>query len=201
MGRSIIAGLTDYSAQTIGEMSDDLQEWNSYLSEVCSRLNKIINELKESGYWEKAYYNFCEFVLHCIDFYERSNEEIKEIRSEIQNEIQMHHVSRLRTIGMKADELNREIGKLWHREYPNNMKDYTNPDFLKVETLYGKSRDAVANLLDLINLASRLQDFVGKKRGGDSKSVDLNEIVELKPNFMGLGININALIKKLFKRR
>jgi hypothetical protein len=201
MTRSIVAGTTDYTSQTIDEIYNDLNEWNTYLTKTCDRLNNIVAELKESGYWDIAYANFCGFISNCISIYERASEEIEEIRLEIKNEIQMHHVARLRSIGIKADELNRELGLMWHREYPNQMKDYNNLDFLKIEMLYGKSRDTAANLLDLTNLAARLQDFIGKKRDTDSNSVNLNDVVELKPNFMGIGLNINALIKKCFKRK
>ena len=201
MARSIVAGLTDYSSQTIAEMTTDLNDWESYLINVCELLRGKITELEASGYWTSVYGNFRYLILHAVDYIERSKDEIKEISKEIQNEIQQNHVSRLRKIGIKADELNRELGQMWNREYPDRLKDYNNNDFRKVETLYGKSRDAAANLLDLTNLASRLQDFIGWKRADEKEIDEFNKIVDLKPNFMGLGINVNAIIEKLFKRK
>jgi len=34
----------------------------------------------------------------------------------------------------------------------------------------------------------------------DNAQININDIVELKPNFMGFGININKIIKKYFKK-
>jgi hypothetical protein len=34
----------------------------------------------------------------------------------------------------------------------------------------------------------------------DKAQININDVVELKPNFMGFGININAIIKKYFKK-
>ncbi|MBA4320141.1 MAG: hypothetical protein C0412_17210 [Flavobacterium sp.] len=201
MARSIVAGLTDYSTQTISEMSEDLNEWNLYLTETCEILKRTISELQESGYWESVFGDFSDYILYCIDFFERSNKEISEINKEIGEEVQTHHVTRLNTIGIKASEINRQIGALWNREYPGQLKDYQNPNFRKVEKLYNNSRDAVADLLDLTNLASRLQDYIGKKMKENSKDISLNEVVDVKPNFMGIGINFNALFNKFFKKK
>jgi len=35
----------------------------------------------------------------------------------------------------------------------------------------------------------------------DNSRTSLNDFIELKPNFMGLGIDINAIIKNFFKRK
>lgn len=201
MARSIIAGLTDYSTQTISEMSEDLNESSIYLAETCELLKRTISELKESGYWESIFGDFSDYILFCTDFFERSNKEISEINKEIGKDVQAHHFARLNTIGIKASEINRQIGILWHREYPGQLKDYQNINFRMVEKLYAKSRDTVAYLMDLTNLASRLQDYVGKKMEKNDKDISFNEVVDIKPNFMGIGINFNALINKLFKKK
>ncbi len=60
-----------------------------------------------------------------------------------------------------GDELNLSYGRVWHREYKH--KEYDNPDFRLVEDLYRDGRGMVADMLDLSNLAARLEDFVGRK--------------------------------------
>lgn len=38
-------------------------------------------------------------------------------------------------------------------------------------------------------------------KANNKSKINLNDVIELKPNFMGLGLNINALIKKVFKKK
>jgi len=198
MVRSMIAGDTNYSSQTLQEMSEDLKEWVESLEDTCNRLTKLSEELHASGYWENVDSGFQDLILHCTAVYARAGKEIQDVLSEIGNEVQTNHVSRINTLGKTGNELNHNLGQAWHRDYPR--KEYGNPEFRKVERLYCVARDMAAGMLDLMNLASRLEDFVGKKTKATNSNVGLNEVVDLKPNFFGLGVNINALIKK-FRRK
>ncbi|MCX6174808.1 MAG: hypothetical protein NTZ27_08675 [Ignavibacteriales bacterium] len=38
-------------------------------------------------------------------------------------------------------------------------------------------------------------------KANNKSNINLNDVIELKPNFMGFGLNINAIIKKFFKRK
>lgn len=197
----MLAGDTNYTPQTLHEMSTDLKEWIDSLEATCKKLRMVSTGLQQSGYWENMYSGFQDLVLYCIEVYERAKTEIQEVLSEITKEVQTHHIARLVAIGKTADKLNHQLGQMWHREYPDKLMQYGNPEFKKVELLYSEARNMAAEMLDLTNLATRLQDFVGKKNNYSNSTVGLNEVIDLKPNFMGLGLNINALIKKFFKKK
>ena len=111
-----------------------------------------------------------------------------------------HHCARLRKIGVRSHKLNLDFATLWNKGYPDDKKDYDNPLFKKVETLYSEGRDMAIGLMDLSNLAERLNDYIGKSIKKVSATEELNNIVDLKPNFFGIGININAFIKRFLKK-
>lgn len=68
----------------------------------------------------------------------------------------------MQKISTTAREINMSIGKIWHQAYDN--KDYDNPNFRIVEQIYCDTRDMAVNLLDISNIAERLNDYIGKTR-------------------------------------
>jgi hypothetical protein len=159
--RSLIAGCTDYSYLTLEVIMNDLDRWLKRLIQVQEYLNKSTQKLKEASYWSNVSISVKSIFEKSTTFHRTSIKEITEIISEIQSEIQNHHVSRLRRICQVATELNYEYGQIWHGE--DNFKEYGNPHFRVLEGMYAEGRDMSVSLLDLGNAAERLSDFVGKK--------------------------------------
>ncbi|MDJ0552960.1 MAG: hypothetical protein QNJ68_00645 [Microcoleaceae cyanobacterium MO_207.B10] len=54
MSRSLFAGLTDYSYQTLSDMLQDLEEWIVSLRKTHDFFDKTINQLTQNGYWNKT---------------------------------------------------------------------------------------------------------------------------------------------------
>lgn len=196
MTRSLFPGTTEYASQSLDDILPDLIAWEDELEKTNAELMSIVKELEESEYWKTVYVGFRDIIAYAIKFYGTSKNEISDIIGELSIEVQSHHVSRLKTIGLTAQKLNSEFGSVWKRDYPEQNMDYDNSSFLQVDRLYGKGRDMAAGLLDIINVADRLNDFVGKKTQGETTSAQLNKIFELKPNICGFGININAIIER-----
>ena len=201
MGRGLFAGFTDYSHQSFEDIVTDLNNWVKSLKETSEKLLKNIELLEKTGYLKKVDYDFKNIVYYSIKFYGTSIQEISEILEDIRNEVRSDHVTKLNALYKTARELNLDYGKIWHQEYQN--KEYGNNEFILVEEIYSEGRDMAIDMEDLSNLSSRLSDFIGKKSIGKSEedkqpNIDL---LELKPNFFGLGINLNELIKRIFKRK
>ena len=177
MTRSLYAGSTNYSHQSLSQMIDDLRDWINSLNETNQNIKKDVATLKEISYWEKVYPAYSNFIFHCKIFFETTTNEIEDILPEINIEIMPHHVTRLKNLGDVAEDLNSKIGSLWNNEYPAKMKDYESDEFRHVEHLYTITRDMLADLMDLQNLSERLNNFVGKR------NLDLNYLQKFK-NFI-----------------
>lgn len=94
-------------------------------------------------------------------FLETTISELSQILIETEKEIKSHHVKQLQHLGKTSRDLNMYIGKVWHQRYNERYKDYGNKQFSSVEHIYGLLRDTVADLMDLVNYASRLETFIG----------------------------------------
>lgn len=115
-----------------------------------------------NSYWDNSVpFDFKNIVAYSIKHYSTSISEFDDITNDIRYEVKTHHVNRLKKIAEVAREINIDIGKIWHQDYRN--KEYGNSDFSIVERVYCDTRDMAVNLLDVSNIAYRLQDFIGKK--------------------------------------
>jgi hypothetical protein len=159
--RALIAGMTDYSHQSFRDIVRDLEHWVTSLNEVRNYLKANLRKLEESGYWETVIFELKAIFQYAIKFYDTSIKEINEILSEIQVEVQSHHISRLRRLSECAVNLNIEYGRIWHQEYID--KDYGEQNFMILENMYAEGRQMAVDMLDLSRAVERLTDFVGKK--------------------------------------
>lgn len=164
MGRGMVAGGTDYSHQSLKDIETDLDTWIINLKDTSEILHLNIESLTESGYLQKVDPDFTSLVHYSMKFFTTSIQEISEILADIQHEVRLDHVTRLRALGETARQLNVDYGQTWHREYKN--KEYGNKDFALVEKMYGEGRDMAGDMIDLSNLSSRLEDFIGRKPKG-----------------------------------
>ena len=158
MSRTVIAGATDYTHQSFVDILDDLHDWLESLFQVMTFLTEKTAELNASDYWQK---NVTSDFAYALKFYNTSIAEITEILNEIQVEVEMHHVTRTSRLGEKAHEINLLYGEIWHRG--DVIKDYGIPEFGILERIYSKGRNMAVDMMDLANLAERLEDFVGRK--------------------------------------
>lgn len=202
MGRGLFAGGTDYSHQSFEDILTDLNQWVKSLKDTSAKLRDNIEKLEESGYWKNVDQDFINLIHYSIKFYNTSIQEITEILEDMKGEVRPHHVTRLNALYKAASQLDINYGKIWHQEYKN--KEYGNKQFMLVEEMYSEGRGMAIDMRDLSNLSSRLRDFIGKKSiigksdGDKQQNIDL---LELKPNLFGLGINLNEFIKRFFKRK
>jgi hypothetical protein len=174
-------------------MLADLGDWTASLREVRRFFDVTVQELERGGYWTEVDWDFRNLVHYSIKFFDTSTDEITAVAHEMGEEVRHDHVKRLRQLFNVARELNREYGTTWHRDYTN--KEYGKSEFRKVEELYARGRDMAVDMLDLSNLATRLEDFVGQAARRKRFSW-----LMMKPNFYGIGIDFNRLLSRRSRR-
>ena len=194
MSRGVFAGDTDYSRQSLDDMIGDIENWVKNIHSTQDFFKQTLQLLDESGYLEQHVpADFKILISRSIEILKTSIEELDEISHELAIEVRQDHVRRLYSLGLAANKMNRYYGIVWHQQFPN--KEYGDVNFRLVEDLYSKGRDTLIDMMDLCNLSERLKDFVGKKA---KSNIDL---LELKPNLFGVGLNFNNIIKKIRRKR
>lgn len=162
MAKGLFAGNTNYSNQSFDDVIDDLKKEKADTKEYLEIIEKYISTLKKNGYWNKKVPNsFKAITSFSLGHYKSTITELNDIIPDLKNQVGKHHIKRLKNIAKVADEINGKIGIVWHQQY--DYKDYGQKDFNIVENVYAETRDMAASLLDIENMALRLEDFIGRK--------------------------------------
>jgi len=163
MAKGLLGGMTDYSHQSFDDIIKDLESEKNNTIAFIKIIEENIAKANENNYWnDNVPFDFKSMIAYSLKHYGTSVTELNEIGEEIQYEVQEHHCKRLQRISEVAREINVEIGQVWHQRY--DRKEYGKDDFRFVENVYENTRDIAVNLLDISNIASRLNDFIGKKK-------------------------------------
>lgn len=156
--------MTDYSHQSFADIIHDLEREQKNVTEFLEKIEQNLKTVTDNGFWNtKVISNFQVVVAYSIKHYKTTQQELTEIASEIQIEVREHHCKRLRKIARVASEINVDIGKIWHQDYEDHgVKDYEDANFRIVDYIYADTRGMAQGLVDLSNIASRLEDYIGK---------------------------------------
>ena len=184
MAKGLYGGMTDYSHQSLKDIIDDLDYEYRNISAFIEMIEKNKAIVESNNYWKENVPNsVINIVEYALKHYKTTQSELKEIKEEIENSVEEHHVKRISSMAKVAHEINIDIGKRWHNDYLK--KDYGNKDFSIVERIYADTRDMAVNLLDLSNISARLKDYVGRT----NKDVKKDEIEMLNILFISSAPN------------
>lgn len=171
MARSAFGEGTNYSYQSKKQIIEDLNNERVETSLYLDKIKEWKTELEQKGYWKQTVpMTFKTIVAKSIMHLETSVNEMQEIATELETQVQEHHIKRLWSIGNVADEINGSIGEIWHGLDAPKFENYDNPDFRIAERIYQEARQCMVNLLDLTNMAGRLKDFEGMNKTKTSGS-------------------------------
>lgn len=207
MAKGLIGGMTDYSNQSLSDIIEDLNSEYDNITECIETIEGNMTKVEESDYWNNIPSIFIRQILYSLRHYRTTQEELSEIVTEINVEVKKHHIKRLQKISQIADKINISIGKTWHQQYED--KDYDNQSFRIVERIYVDTRGMAVSLLDMSNIAGRLNDYVGKTsniKNDFGISVSNSKYVSIVSQSRGVQINqtviddVREQISKLLDR-
>ncbi|PMD97379.1 hypothetical protein BWI97_07045 [Siphonobacter sp. BAB-5405] len=187
--KSTFAGMSNYSHQSFEDILKDLKYEFNYIVRFNNDLRKNISEIAVTDFWKKEVpYNVKYIFTHAIKFFDTVEQELRDIIDGLEICVEIHNCKRLYTIGQTAEKLNRDIGQVWHQDYDN--KDYESIYFRPIERLYNETRDTAVSLVDIENMALRMEDFVGRKRNSKGGSaIEGNSFNNITNSVMIIGNN------------
>ena len=169
MAKGILGGMTDYNHQSFPDILNDIEEERKRTISFKNEIQKNIDTLTANSYWtNNVPFDFKNIIGYALRHFNTSITEFEDLKKDLKTEVKEHHVKRLNKISKVAQEINVDIGKIWHQQY--NNKQYGNADFQIVERIYGDTRDMAVNLLDTSNIAERLKDYIGKTNPNMAKN-------------------------------
>ena len=181
-----MAGMTDYTGVSLEDILAHLREWK----ECTERTIAELEQLKKAVHVAAGRLHDPRGMLTYIDYFTGLFSRFDRLIRELPTGVRQSHVDAVRSI-YKSSRFEDDACLQFKREHIERHIEDDSLRYNVVDEIYGKSRDLLANNLDLSNLAPRLQALVGT-------SIQ-TEVFQLKPNFHGIGVDFKALFRKCAK--
>jgi len=171
--------LRSETEETIGVLDECLAETIKNRSQV--------NNVEEIG-----------FFIECMaEEMQRFSNVFERLISELPTAVEPKHLRMLQEIVDYSKDLDHVCLEFKRQHIEAQLKD----ESLRwlIDRIYKESRSQILTFKSLSGLVINLETFVGTTGHDHSVSVDDIDAFELKPNFFGIGINLNYIVKRLAK--
>jgi hypothetical protein len=178
-------GSTDYTGVDLEDILADLRDWRDglahadvFLGNVRARLAKITGDdaMVKDGLGYLDYFT---------DLFRRYHSDFLRVLPELPRGVRDRHVTTLRQLYESSRTEETYCVNFKQTHYLDALVS-SNEAQMTLAEIYAFTRDEVVNLRDLGNVVHRLAAFVT-----DESVEGPSNALELKPNFFGLGLNLN----------
>ena len=197
VSRSFIAGETNYIGASLEDLISHLDDWLSSTLDTIEELDLTKEEFAESKELIDHSDAVVEFVDNVVADFTRIADEFRRVISELRVSVEQRRLDAIKhllefsyTLEDYCIDFKREhlLRSLRHEEV-RPLLDH----------IYACSRRQAIDYKDLSNLSYQLKTFVGTTNNSLALTADDIDVLELKPNVFGFGVNLNHLIKLLIK--
>ncbi len=191
--RSILAGFTDYTGYSMGDIIAHLRDWKRNTEEVRELLRRHLEAVQNNLDRLDSPGDIESYIRFFLDLYGRFQDDFERLLKELPNGVRSRHVQIVTQIydgSRRADRLCRGF-KEDHIE--RVLKDES-LRYSLIDQIYGDTREMLSDYRDLANLAHRLKTFV--EEGTQAASEGVLDGLDLKPNLWGIGVDVKHWIKK-----
>lgn len=193
--RAAVAGMTNYTGVPLADIEVHLREWESNtaaaahkLDDFAVRVSQVSVKLKNPREVERFCRRYAElFRRYAVDFHR--------LIAEIPNGVRASHVQLVRQLYEDARIEDNSILRFRNDFVYTSLLDESLRPFL--DDVYSEAREVMIDFQDLSNLAARLETYVGVEPPSKEVLADLH----LKPNFFGIGLNLNRILARFKPRK
>ena len=201
--RSIIAGFTDYTGVELDDIIEHIKEWRSL---TLGAIEKLKNYGKQVELNRNRLHNpndILSYIKHFIDLFERYSNDFSRLIKELTVSVEHRHIETIKQICKSKDYEEKVCIQFKNDHIEIDLKDESLRNSL-VDLIYEDTRGIIVSYYDLSNVVPRIEALEGMQTNGKEQSSNHLDAFELKPNFFGIGLNLNYIFKKIvskFKRR
>lgn len=145
---------------TLKNITVKMAEYRGHLEETIEKTNEMLRGLIKSGFYNRVGITFRCRVYETLLFYEGAAEEISQLETQIQKEVQDEHVDALKQLAETAANLHTSLRFSWKTDsYP---EDLAGQQFLVLAQVYKEEATMLEEMKGLEELAIELNQFVSK---------------------------------------
>jgi hypothetical protein len=189
--RHPLAGFTDYTGVSLEDICQHLQESGKLTKDTISQLEKYHAATESNAELLENYQEVISYLNFFIDLFSRYLFDIQRLLQQFPSGVTEAHVEIVRQLyrsSKNKDSVAIQFKKDWiHKSLAHEeMRPL-------LESIYCDTRDVLIDYSDFSNLAPRLITFIDGHRAPTEILPDLH----LKPNFFGIGVNLNRVLARV----
>jgi hypothetical protein len=192
--RSPFAGDTNYFGATIQDLVAHLNDWRKMTQETIDELNKLRADVVEKQDRLDEPVGVLDFIDYMVNQFQRFINDFDRIIRELPSSVEERHVELIRRLAQRGQTLDQSCVQFKQDYIRRPLKDERLRPL--IDTVYSEARSMTIDYADLFNLLGQLKTFVGTRVESQQLSIDDVDVLELKPNVFGLGVNLNHLVKR-----
>ena len=193
--RAMIAGMTDYTGVGLEDIMEHIHEWrndtNDAIKSLCQLRQRVSNEFKSLRRAE----DIIEYIDYFNDLFSRYAYDFQRLTDEMKYAVQEKHVETISQIFDSSYMEERHCVEFKKDQINRTLEDESKRPLL--DEIYQVTRGLIIDYKDLSNVHRRLITFIEKKPQPVQENIDNVDLMELKPNFFGIGLNVNNIIKRI----
>jgi len=192
--KSILAGMDDYTGAEISDIKEELDNFIANTERATEELS--ILRFKVNQEIEK--FDTPDDILEHIEVFEskfgRYLIELRRMRREINISIESRHVETIKHLHKICQLDEKSCRDFKNDNICKSLKDESVRPI--VDKIYEVTMGVAIDYWNLSNLGACLDRYVGTLFSSKKSATNTaNEIIDLKPNFFGIGLNLNNAIK------
>lgn len=195
--RSIFRGGTDYTGVTLDDIYEHLREWRESTNALLQKLTEFKAQVIQNEKNIDCPDDVSDFIDISVDLFNRFLSDFDRLLTEIPGGVIEAHIEIINQIIRRSAHHEKVCVRFKHDYIEKSLSDESMLHLLY--DIYAETRDEIINYSDLDNAIPRLKTYIGAKLQGEKQglTIDDTEVLELKPNFFGIGLNLNYIIKRL----
>jgi len=194
--RSIFRGGTDYTGVSLEDIYEHLKEWRDSTETLIQKLNEYKSQTNENRTKIDHANDVIDFIDVSIDLFNRFLSDYDRLLAEIPCGVTEAHIEILSQIISGSEYHEKYCVEFKYDHTEKSLRDESMRPML--DNIYAETRNEIINYSDLHNVIPRLKTYIGSKPiKTHGLTLDDTEVLELKPNIFGIGLNLNYIIKRL----
>jgi hypothetical protein len=197
--RSIMAGMTDYTGVPVEDITAHIADWHRETTTVIEALRSYKTQVQNSASSFDSPRAILAYLDYFIDLFRRYASEFARLEEELPVSIEQRHVATVANLYKSACHEENYCRDFERKHIERELKDELLRPLL--DSIYQDTAGMLADYWDLSNLVPRLESLSGSRRDTGQVDEGMLDALELKPNFFGLGVNFNLILRRMWNWR
>jgi len=188
--------MTDYTGVSLEDIVEHLRDWKRNTDEAISLLEGHLSNVVNARDRLDGPEDIEGYIKACIDLFTRYSFDFGRLIQELPQRVEQRHIEIVNQIFRNSVNEDSTCTAFKRGHIERTLRDERLRGLL--DRIYIDTRGMITDYRDLSNLAPRLRTFLGGSQPASKVSVDDVDALELKPNVLGIGLNVNYIFKRVW---